>query len=119
MKIIRQFGIIMFISLAGEIMNAIIPLPIPAGIYGIILMFVCLKSGFMPIRAVKKAGSFLIEIMPLMFIPAAVGIVSTWKIIKPSAPQYIATTVISTVIVMLVSGLVTQWIMDQRRTKKK
>lgn len=108
MKYLRQFGIILFISFLGEIANYAIPLPIPASIYGIIILFLCLELKILPLSSVKETGKFLIEIMPVMFIPAAAGVLNVWDIIKPSVIEYIAVMVISTIAVMAVSGLVTQ-----------
>ena len=73
MKFIKQFGIILAISFIGEIMNYLIPLPVPASIYGLVLMLLCLHFGIVHIDSVKDSGKFLIEIMPLMFNPTAAG----------------------------------------------
>ena len=48
MKWMKQFGIILLISFVGEILEKWIPLPIPASIYGIILLFLCLKLNIIP-----------------------------------------------------------------------
>lgn len=116
MKWIKQFGIILAVSFIGELLGNWIPLPIPASIYGIILLFLCLKLHLIPFDAVHETGYFLIEIMPLMFIPAAVGLLESWDIIRPSWIQYILITVSTTFIVMVAAGLVTQAVI--RRTKK-
>ena len=116
MKWIIQFGIILAVSFIGELLGNWIPLPIPASIYGIILLFLCLKLHLIPFDAVHETGDFLIEIMPLMFIPAAVGLLESWDIIRPSWIQYILITVSTTFIVMVAAGLVTQAVI--RRTKK-
>lgn len=115
MKWMKQFGIILLISFVGEILEKWIPLPIPASIYGIILLFLCLKLNIIPHEAVHKTGKFLIEIMPLMFIPAAVGLLETWDVIAPAWLEYVAVTVISTWVVMIVSGRVTQFVIRRKR----
>ena len=115
MKWMKQFGIILLISFVGEILEKWIPLPIPASIYGIILLFLCLKLNIIPHEAVHETGKFLIEIMPLMFIPAAVGLLETWDVIAPAWLEYVAVTVISTRVVMIVSGRVTQFVIRRKR----
>ena len=115
MKWMKQFGIILLISFVGEILEIWIPLPIPASIYGIILLFLCLKLNIIPHEAVHETGKFLIEIMPLMFIPAAVGLLETWDVIAPAWLEYVAVTVISTWVVMIVSGRVTQFVIRRKR----
>lgn len=108
MKFIKQFGIILAISFVGEIMNYLIPLPVPASIYGLVLMLLCLHFGIVHIDSVKDSGKFLIEIMPLMFIPAAVGLIESWKTIGPKIGTYLIITVLSTIFVMIVAGHTTQ-----------
>ena len=115
MKWMKQFGIILLISFVGEILEKWIPLPIPASIYGIILLFLCLKLNISPHEAVHETGQFLIEMMPLRFIPAAVGLLETWDVIAPAWLEYVAVTVISTWVVMIVSGRVTQFVIRRKR----
>ena len=108
MKFIRQFLIILAISLIGEILKYILPLPIPASIYGMAILFAGLMSGLIKLDAVRETGKFLIEIMPLMFIPAAVGLIESWKTIGSKIGTYLIITVLSTIFVMIVAGHTTQ-----------
>ena len=117
MKYIGQFGIILVISFVGEILNYFIPLPVPASIYGLVIMFLCLHFGIIRVGTVKGTADFLIEIMPLMFIPAAVGLLESWPVLKPMCGPIVAITVLSTVTVMAVAGLSTQHVI--RRARKK
>ena len=77
-------------------------------------MFICLKTGLIPLEEVDETGRFLIEIMPLMFIPAAVGLLEAWNIIQSVWLQYLAVTAVSTVFVMAIAGRTTQYMI--RRT---
>lgn len=117
MKYIKQFGIILLITFIGEILHALLPIPMPAGIYGIILLFAGLQTGIIPLAEVKDASKFLIQIMPLMFIPAAVGLIDTWEILAPSWWQFLVVTVVTTVVVLAVSGLVTQAVIRAKNRK--
>ena len=108
MKYLRQFLIILAISFAGETLHHLIPMPIPASIYGILILFILLETKILPLSAVKETGKFLIEIMPVMFIPAAVGLLESWNILKGSWVSYAVITVCTTFLVMIVSGHVTQ-----------
>ncbi len=114
MKFIKQFGIILVISLIGELLNYLIPLPIPASIYGLMLMLGCLQLHIIPLSEVKETSSFLIEIMPLMFIPAAVGLITSIDILKAHLSAYLVITVVSTFLVMVVSGHVTQLVIRKK-----
>ncbi len=83
MKYLKQFLIILVISFIGEVLKALLPLPVPASIYGMVILFVCLVTGVIRLDAVKETGRFLIEIMPVMFIPAGVGLMSSWGVLRP------------------------------------
>ena len=107
MKYVRQFVIIMFLSFLGEILKAVIPLPIPSSIYGLVLMLMVLKMGLVKLEDVKDAGNLFIDIMPLMFIPAAVGLLDAWSDIKGILFPVAVIIFITTVLVMAVTGRVT------------
>lgn len=114
MKYLRQFGIIMCITLVGELLNFVLPLPVPASIYGLLLMLVLFMTGILKAEHVKETGMFLVEIMPIMFIPAGVGLLESWGVLKPMLLKVAIITVLSTVIVMVVSGRVTQYIAERK-----
>ena len=118
MKYIRQFLIILCVSFLGEVLRFVLPFPVPASIYGLILMFVALESGIIKLDSVKETGRFLIEIMPLMFIPAGVGLLDAWGKLQPVFLPVLAVTVISTVLVMGISGRVTQTVICREKRKK-
>jgi holin-like protein len=108
MKYLKQMLIILSVSLLGELLHEVLPLPVPASIYGIVGMFLLLYTGLVKVDHVKETSAFLIEIMPVMFIPAAVGLISSWNVLKAHWLSYLTVTLVSTVLVMAVSGLVTQ-----------
>ena len=118
MNYIKEFSIILLFSFAGEILNKIIPLPIPASIYGIVLLFTTLETKIIKLKDIEKTGQFLIDIMPVMFIPAAVGLLESWGIVKSSILEYLIVMALSTVFVMAVSGLVTQFIIKKSGGRK-
>lgn len=118
MKHLFRLSIILFISLIGEILHAIIPLPVPAGIYGMILMFVSLCTGIVRLESVRTVGMFLIEIMPVMFIPAAVGLLDSWDALKSMLLPCCIALVPVTLIVMAVSGRTTQALVRAQNQKR-
>ncbi len=115
MKFLRQFMIILAISFVGEVLKYIIPLPIPASIYGLVILFVALETGLIKLSAVRETAKFLIEIMPLMFIPAGVGLLDSWGILQPVILPVAVITIVSTIIVMGVSGVVTQAVIRRQK----
>ena len=117
MKYLKQFFIILAISCLGELLACWIPAPIPGSIYGIVLLFLGLVTKLVPYDAVKDTGHFLVEIMPVMFIPAAAGILESWELLAQAWVQYGLLTVVTTVAVMAVAGRVTQRITGKGERK--
>ena len=110
MKYLRQFLIILAVSFAGELLNLYLPLPVPASIYGMVRMFTCLATGFIPLEKVKDTAFFLIEIMPVMFIPAGVGLMASWGELKSFLAPALCITVIVLFCVIAASGWTSQLI---------
>ena len=110
MKYVKQFLLILFISFIGEIFNKLIPLPIPASIYGMMILFFGLLLGIIKLENVKEVGSFLIEIMPIMFIPAGVGLMTSWVTLKKILIPVLIITALTNVTVMLATGHISQMI---------
>ena len=116
LKHLKQFGIILAISCLGEALSLLLPFPIPASIYGIVILFGCLQSGLLKLEAIRETSTFLIEIMPILFLPAAVGLLEAWDVLKPNLLPIAVITGASTFVVMGSAGLVTQAVI--RRGKK-
>ena len=116
MTLIRQFAIIAGISCLGEGLRMLIPLPIPASVYGLVLMLLGLITGVIRLEKVRQGASFLIEIMPLLFIPAAVGLTDSWAQLAPACLPVLAITLLTTVIVMGCTGRTAQSVI---RTQEK
>ena len=117
MKYIKQFLIIIAISLIGELLRYWIPLPIPASIYGLVLMLAALKTKIIPLEKVKDAGKFLIDVMPVMFIPVSVELLYIWGLLKPILIPALIAIVVSTVAVIAVTGRVAQGIIKKEKRR--
>ena len=118
MKYLRQFMIILLVSFWGELLKYVIPLPVPASIYGLVILFILLETGILKLDAVKETSVFLIEIMPLMFIPAGVGLMESWGDLNSMRLEVVVIILVSTVLVMGVSGKVTELVLKRSANKK-
>lgn len=107
MKYMKQIAIIFGVTCIGEFLNYFLPLPVPASIYGLILMLVLLVTHVIKIEHVDEVGTFLVEIMPMMFIPAGVGLVTSFGQLRPVLFPVLVITVVTTFLVMAVTGKVT------------
>lgn len=117
MALLFQFGWILLVCFLAEVLAAVVPLPIPASVYGLVLMLTALGLKLIKVEQVKKASSFLVGILPILFLVPAVGIMSLWAELKAFLLPCLLAAVPVTVLVMAASGLVTQRV--QRLGKKK
>ena len=117
MKYVPQFLYILSFSFIGEVLQAVVPLPIPAAIYGLVLLLIALATGLLKVKQVEDAANWLISIMPILYVPICVKILEYWGVISQNAAAIITITVVSTFLVFAVSGLVTQWLMKRRGAK--
>ena len=113
MKYIFQFARIMGFCLAGELLHALLPLPIPSGIYGLVLLAAALLTGLVKLEQVKQTGDFLSSLFPLLFIPTVAGVMEQWELIADNLLPILIALVPVTWAVMAVAGKVTQKIMDK------
>ena len=104
MKYLKQFLIILAVSFIGEAFHHIIPLPVPASIYGLVLMFILLCTGILKLDDVKDTAEFLILIMPVMFIPAGVRLMVSWNDLRPVLLPAVLILLVTTVLVFFVTG---------------
>ena len=117
MKYLKQFLIIILVSCIGELLNYFIPLPVPASVYGLVIMLFLLTTKLLHLDAVKDAAKFLIHNMPVMFIPAAVGLITNWNELRPMLLPLCVITVVSTALVMISTGKITDFILKTKEEK--
>ena len=118
MKLFKQFTIIIFLSFLGEVLHTLIPFPIPASIYGIMLLFFLLERNVLRIDDVREVSDFLIFIMPLLFIPSAVGLIDVLDELRASLTAYCTIMIAVTLIVMVATGRITQWVLQNQKEKE-
>ena len=114
MKYITQILYILFFSALGEFLQTVIPLPIPAAVYGLVLLLIALCTGVVKEQKVAEVSSFLISILPVLFVPPAVNILRYWNIISPHIAAICIIVPVSTVIIFAVSGPVTKWLQSKK-----
>lgn len=110
MDLMFQFGRILAVCLVAELLAGWIPLPIPASVYGLVLMLLLLCTGALKTERVKKAAGFLVQILPLLFLPAAVGVMALWSELQALLVPSLIAAIPLTLLVMALTGRVTQWL---------
>lgn len=119
MNYIFQLAIIFGVSFAGELLNAILPLPVPASVYGLVIMFLLLCTKIVKLEQVENAAEFLMSIMPLFFIEPTVGIMNSYGLVKGKIIPLFIACFLSFVVVMVVTGLISQAIIRFQHKDKK
>ena len=104
MKYLRQFTIILSFTFSGEVIHTFLPLPVPASIYGLVLLVYFLWKNYIKPEEIRESALLLIEIMPLLFIPDAAGLVKIWDKLVPILFPFTLITIIATFAVIAVSG---------------
>ena len=119
MKYLTQFLTIMGFTLIGEVLQRIVPLPIPASVYGIALLFTALCLKWVKVEQVKETGAFLTSLLPLLFVSPAVGIVEDWGLIREDLLAILLLLVGSTVLTFGISGRVAQFFLKKGGTNRE
>lgn len=119
MKYVKEVVWIIAFTFIGEVLNKLLPLPVPAGVYGLILLLLALVTGILKLQDVESTGNFLLDTMTMMFVPAAVGIMSSVDVLLPVLLPYAVMIVLSTIIVMVSTGLVASFILKHSKSQDK
>ena len=119
MDLIFQFLRIMVFCFAGELCHNFLPLPIPASVYGLLLLLAALKLGWVKPEQVRTAALFLIGIFPLLFVPAAAGVMELWAEMGEMLLPILIAIIPVTVLVLVSAGRTTQALTSRRAAKKE
>ena len=108
MKYLYQAGIIFLFTFFGEALAKLIPFPIPAAIWGLLLLFLALCVKLVRVEQIKECGGFLVALLPVLFVAPTVNLMEQAKALLGSLPAVIVIILVSTFLTFLVSGRVTQ-----------
>lgn len=118
MKYVSQVLLILLFTFLGEVLHALIPLPIPASIYGMVLLFAALWLKLIPAAKVRDAGGFLTSILPLLFVAPAVSLLDCWDLLKNAIVPICLILLLTTVLTFGISGRLTQWFIRRKEGRK-
>ena len=119
MKYIKQTSIILGICFVAELLEHLIPLPVAASIYGLIIMLAALMTKVIKLEDVEDVADFLTGNLAIMFIPATVGIMDSVDEMKKMFIPLVVISVVTTLLIMSVTGWVAQAIMRRKGNKNK
>lgn len=119
LKYIKQTGIILIICLLAEVLEYVIPLPIAASVYGLVLMLIALITKIIPLKEVEDAADLLTENISILFIPPTVGLMASIEQIKQMLIPLLVICWMSTWLIMAVTGWVSQAVIRKGRQRKE
>lgn len=108
MKLLRQSCLILGICFLGEVLNKSFNLPIPGNVLGMILLLILLSTGTVKLEKIEEISNFLLDHIAFFFVPAGVGLISCFGLLKGNLIVITFITLISTIIIMAVTGLTVQ-----------
>ena len=116
-----MYGIflILLFYLLGCFVAALIGNFVPGSVIGMILLFCALSLKWVRPGHVKKVSMFLLDNMMLFFIPVGVGLITSYTLLSRYMLAIIVASLVSTVLVIAVVGLVEQKLESKKRTKKE
>ena len=115
MRYLLQAVIIAAVTFAAELIKYFVPLPVPASIYGLLLLFLLLKTGLLRLEQVEDVGNLLLELMPLLLVPASVSFLTAMDSIQDMLLPVLIMGLLGTLAVMAVTGRVSQWMIRRRK----
>lgn len=118
MKIVQQMAIILGISFLGELCRRLIPAPIPASIYGMVLLFLALWSKLLKIEHVKESGHFLVDNMGMLFVCPVVGLMNCLDILRAHGLAFAVIICVSLMVTFGVAGKVTELIIKKGENRQ-
>jgi len=119
MKYVKQLSIIATVCLAAEVMEYFIPLPIAASVYGLVLMLFLLVTKIVPLEKVENVADFLVGNISIMFIPPTVGIMASVEEMKAMLVPLFVISMVTTLLIMGVTGGVSQFLIRSRKEDRK
>lgn len=102
MKILTQLFWILFFLALGNVISYLVGGFLPGSVVGMILLFLALKFRILSSDKVDKAARILTQNMGLFFVPAGVGLLTQWDLIKVFWLPISVSMVLSTLIVLAV-----------------
>ena len=118
MKLFREAIIIFGIYLLGVLITDITGVPIPGNVIGMVILFLLLYLKVIKVEQISTISNFFLEHLAFFFIPAGVGLISTFSVIKNIWLQLLIVCFVTTAITMICTGLVVQKIANKKEGDK-
>jgi len=103
---LREIALIFGCLILGNIVKYLLGIPVPGSVFGMIILFLLLKSGYVKEDHIKRITGFLLDNMAFFFVPIGVGVVLYLDIIKSELFPIMASSLLSTLVILFVVGII-------------
>jgi len=117
MKIIKELSIILLITFLGEVLSKGLSLPLPGTVVGMLLLLISLLFKFIKVSYIQNVSNYLLDNLAFFFLPAGVGIISSFHLLKGNTLKILVLIIISTLVVMVVTGFTVQSLIYLQKKK--
>ncbi|EJF39882.1 LrgA family protein [Clostridium sp. MSTE9] len=108
MKYLKQLMIILVTYFAGQVLQTLLHLPVPGSVIGLVLLFLALRKGIIKVEMIEDVCEFLLSNMSFFFIPAGVGLITSFAALKGNWFGFITILITSTAVVWIITASVIQ-----------
>lgn len=119
MKYLVQIGIIGAICTVAELLYVLLPFPIPASVYGLVLLFLLLMTGIVKLQQIEETADFLLLIMPVLFLEPSVKLMTALPMLKGQAVRLFLLCIVSTCVTIMVTGVTAQVLIRRKRRRQE
>jgi len=121
MKMMYQIGLLFGVCLLGQAIAAFLPIPFPGSVLSMIILFLLLFFRIIRVDHIQQKADFLLKNMSFFFIPAGIGILSSFDLIRSSILPLIIVIVVTTVLTFGATALTVQGViaLQDRHAKTK
>lgn len=109
-------AVILFIS---NIIESFMPIPMPASVIGLVLLFIALCTGIIKLGEVEKVGTTLTNNIGFLFVPAGISVINSLGVLSTSPILIILLIIISTLLLLLCTGFFSQMLITKSFIPRK
>lgn len=107
-NVFQQALTLAVILLISKIIESFIPIPMPASVIGLVLLFIALCTGIVKLGQVESVGTALTNNISFLFVPAGISVINSLPILSKSPVLIILLIIISTILLLISTGFASQ-----------
>lgn len=119
MPVIVQIFVIFAVCMLGVGLSALMPIAFPATVMSMLLLLVLMVTRVLKPKDIQQTGNFLLDNMPMFFIPVCVSVIEYWDVVVSSFWAILLISLLTTPLVFFVTGHVTQLTIRLIRKRKE